>query len=98
MWLLALVGIIVAFALAIEFGLIAPPTASILVRIRNGAVSMERGSLNPGIVDHIASIVRENDVREGYIAITRDRRISFSRMIPTDVHQRLRNVLLNHMR
>ncbi len=98
MWLLIIVGVVVVLALAIEFGFIAPPTASIVVQIRNGDVRIERGSLNPGIVSHIASIVRQHGVREGYVAITRDRRISFSRMIPEDIHQQLRNVLLNHMR
>jgi hypothetical protein len=97
MWLI-IIAVIVVLARAIEFGFIAPPTASILVRIRNGSVRVERGSLNPSIVDHIASISREHGIRDGYVAISRDKRISFSRMIPEDVHQRMRNVLLNHMR
>lgn len=92
------VGIVVATLLAIELGFIAPPTASVLIEVKHGNVRLARGSLSPRALDHVADVLRDASVSDGFVAIGAGRRLSFSRQIPEDARQRLRNVLLNHMR
>jgi hypothetical protein len=92
------VGIVVVALLAIELGFVAPPTASILIQVQGGAVHLARGSLSNSVLAHIDAILRDASVVEGFVAISAGRRLSFSRQIPEDARQRLRNVLFNHMR
>ena len=66
-----------------------------LIRIHNGAVSVRRGRVQAHAREHISDILRDVGVSDGFIAITPENWVAFSRHIPPAVHQRLRNVLLN---
>ena len=93
---LAVLGSLVGLALfAIWQGLVPPPHATTLIRIRDGAVYVRRGRVQPHAKEHIADIMRDVGVSSGFIAITPGNWVAFSRQIPPAVHQRLRNVLLN---
>jgi hypothetical protein len=81
--------------LAIWLGFVPPLGASTLIRIRDGVLVVRRGRLQPYAREHIAAILRDAGVTRGFIAITREKRVAFSRRIPPIVHQNLRNVLLN---
>jgi hypothetical protein len=94
----ALIGVALLLWLSVESGFIAPPMAATLIQIRSGIVRLERGSVSASVLEDIASILRESAVSEGYIAITSGNRVTFSRLIPAEIHQRLRNVLLNRLR
>lgn len=95
MWLIP-IGCLVALAFAaVWFRFVPPPHASTLLQIRAGSVSTTRGSLRPHAREHVTEILSEVKVSRGFIAITSGNRVIFSRHIPTSVHQRLRNVLLN---
>jgi hypothetical protein len=93
-----LITIVILVFAAIELGLIPPFNARIIVRMRGGSLVFEKGRLPGNASEHVESILRGAGVREGYVAITSGQRIYFSRQIPPDVHQRLRNVLLNQWR
>lgn len=95
---IALAGAVILLLGAIELGFIPPPTARVVIRLRHGTVDLERGQLSGRTLDHVAAILRDHGIREGYIAISGPNRIAFSRLIPGQVHQQLRNVLLNPMR
>jgi hypothetical protein len=97
MWVLALL-VVISVVFAVEAGFIPPLTTNTLIQIRSGAVRVEKGQLSARTLQHVTEILRESGVREGYIAITSARRVFFSRMIPSEIHQQLRNVLLNPMR
>jgi hypothetical protein len=80
---------------AIRFGFVPPPGSATLIRIRDGMLEVRRGQIQPHAKEYIADILREAGVSRGFIAISRERRIAFSRQIPVTVHQALRNVLLS---
>ena len=57
---------------------------------------MAPGAIFEPTREHVSEILSEAKVSKGFIAITSDNRVKFSKQIPAAVHQRLRNVLLNH--
>jgi len=95
MWIIAIGGLLALAFLAIWFGFVPPPNAGTLIQIRKGTVRVTRGRLKPHAKEHVIEILSEVRVSRGFIAVTADNRVAFSRGIPSAVHQRLRNVLLN---
>ena len=93
-----LVAIVVLILAAIELGFIAPLTARVIVRMRDGSLVFEKGRLHGNASEHVEAILRGARVNEGFVAITSGHRVYFSWQIPRDIHQRLRNVLLNQWR
>jgi hypothetical protein len=98
MHIVILIAIILLIFGAIELGFIPPFNARIIVRMRNGSLVYEKGRLQGNAAEHVEAILRAAGVSEGYVAMTSGNRVYFSRQIPQDVHQRLRNVLLNQWR
>jgi len=88
-------GLVGLAFLAVWLGFVPPPHASTLIWIREGVVDVRRGRVSPHAREHVADILREAGVSKGYIAITPENWVAFSRRIPSGIHQRLRNVLLN---
>jgi hypothetical protein len=95
MWLIAIVCLAGLAIAAIWLGFVPPPHASTLIRVRDGAVRVRRGMVKSDVKAQMAEILTEAGVSRGFIAVTPDNRVAFSRRIPPTVHQRLRNVLLN---
>lgn len=96
MWILWIIIFVVVLAFVVtQLKVFPPPNANTLVRIRDGELQVERGNLKPHARESVSRILKESGVTRGYIAITAERRAVFSKQIPTRVHQRLRNVLLN---
>ncbi|MFN7138607.1 MAG: DUF3634 family protein [Limisphaerales bacterium] len=75
-------------------GLIPPLNANLLIRIQNGTLEVERGTVRSHAREHLTQIVRDSGIQSGFIAEAGGR-IKFSRNIPPSLHQRIRNVLLN---
>lgn len=96
--IVVLIAIVVLIFAAIEFGFIPPINAKVLVRMRGGSLVFEKGRLQGNAAEHVEAILRGAGVRDGFVAITAGHRVYFSTQIPRDVHQRLRNVLLNQLR
>ena len=93
-----LIAIVMLILAAIELGFIPPFNARIVLRMRHGSLVFEKGRLQGNASEHVEAILRSAHVSEGFVAITHGQRVYFSRQIPRDVHQRLRNVLLNRWR
>lgn len=93
--ILILVAIVALIFGAIELGFIPPFHAMTLVRMRNGSVIVEKGNLRGNAPEHVQAILRDAGIRNGFVAVTNARRVYFSRRIPADARQPLRNVLLN---
>ena len=94
--LLLVIGILLLAAFFfVWLGFVPPPNAGTLIRIRDGSLHVSRGNLRPHVKEHVTDILRDAKVTNGFIAITSGNRLMFSRRIPTQVHQRLRNVILN---
>jgi len=95
MWLIPIAVLVpLAFA-AIWLGFVPPPDSRTLLRVRAGVVRVAKGQLTSHAREDVAEILSESGVSKGFIAVTRNERVRFSRHIPVAVRQRLRNVLLN---
>jgi hypothetical protein len=66
-----------------------------VIRIRHQGLHISRGRLRADAREAVSDILRSAGVSRGFIAITAQNRVSFSSRIPSTIHQRLRNVLLN---
>jgi len=97
--LLLLIGIfwVLGWWAAVAFGYKPPPATRTLIKIRRGTVRVARGDLRPETFEYVSAILAESAMSEGFIALTSSR-VAFSRNIPVEAHQRLRNVLLNQWR
>jgi hypothetical protein len=98
MLIVILIAIVLLIFAAVELGLIPPFNARIILRMSNGSLVFEKGRLQGNAAEHVEAILRGARVSEGFVAITSGQRVYFSRQIPREVHQRLRNVLLNQWR
>ena len=81
--------------LAVALGFVPSPMAETVVRFRAGSVSLTRGNLRGQVRDDLAEVLSAVGVANAFICVNRGRRVTFSRTIPSELHQRLRNVLLN---
>jgi hypothetical protein len=96
--LLILVLVIVAavvFGLPIGLGIFPPWNATTVIRIRAGKIAMKRGQLRGQVRDDLEEVLGGAGVKSGFIALTSESRVHFSRNVPEAIRQRLRNVLLN---
>jgi hypothetical protein len=94
-WIWLIGSVVLAGLLALRLGLLAPPHATTLIRIREGKVHIRRGSMLPYAREQVADALREAGVSSCFIAVVPGSRVVFSRTIPSRLHQRLRNVILN---
>ena len=94
-WLLIVIVLAAVWFFAMILGFIPPPRARILIRIHNNHLHITRGQLRAQPREFVTEILQQANVRKGFVAITASKRASFSRNIPRDIQQRLRNVLLN---
>jgi len=93
--LLPAIAVVVVFGLPIGLGLVPPWNATTVIRIRAGKVVVKRGQLRGPVRDDVAEVVAGAGLTSGFIALTSESRVCFSRNIPESTRQRLRNVLLN---
>ncbi len=92
----AFVVILVIAGIVALWWVLDPPTvgADILIVIRQGRVTVTKGHLRPPVLADVRALIETTRISRGHITVSH-RRVSFSRTIPRDLHQRLRNVLLN---
>jgi hypothetical protein len=94
-WLLTVIALAILWYFAMTLGLIAPANTKTLVKIHDGSLHITRGQLRAQSREFVAEILQQANITNGFIAITHSKRAAFSRNIPRDIQQRLRNVLLN---
>lgn len=96
MWLVATLILIVGASIgAIGLGFVPPPGAHTLIQVKAGVVLLTRGSVHSRIMADIGEVLARAGVSSGFIAISSENRIAFSRRIPPAMRQQLRNILLN---
>lgn len=95
MWLAVIVCLGLAAVAIVWLGVIPPPNAVVVLKIREGSACVKRGRLQLHVQDHVNEILSEEGIARGFIALTPNNRVVFSRQIPGSVRQRLRNVLFN---
>ncbi len=71
-----------------------PANSKLLIWIKNGRCEFARGSLDTLGRQQVEGLIQEAGVRAGFIALA-ENRIHFSPSIPSELHQRFRNCLLN---
>ena len=91
--ILILVGL--AWWLLVGIGLLPSPFSRTTIRIRNGQIRIAGADLPSRAREYVADVVREAGLQGGFIAVSKARRVTFSRGIPEGIRQRLRNILLN---
>jgi len=94
-WLLPAIAVTALWFLAMTLGFIPPLNPKTLIVIHSGHLHVTRGVLRAQPREFITDILQQAGVAKGFIAITHSKRAAFSRNIPREIHQRLRNVLLN---
>ncbi len=95
MWAAVVVVVVLIAVSAVFFQFVPPPQALVVLRIRDGQMRVDKGGLPLAAQEHVAEILAEERIEQGWIAILANRRIACSRGIPGAVQQRLRNVLVN---
>ncbi|MCW1923023.1 DUF3634 family protein [Luteolibacter arcticus] len=70
-------------------------TSPLVLVIREGKVSLAKGRLPGTAAREIQGILAEADVASGTIHADGAKRFHFSRQIPGELHQQLRNVLVS---
>ena len=95
MHVVVFVGLIllICFA-AIELGLVASPFSRVKIVVSSGRVELAKGSIGPRARELATDIVRSSRVGSGFITVSSRGKVRFSRNIPHDIRQQLRNVLL----
>lgn len=93
LWIAGAVGLI--GVAAIWLGFIPSPLAATLIRYCSGNLEVRKGSLLPHARAQVAEILASADVAKCFITVSEQKRVFFSRRVPTEIHQRLRNVILN---
>ena len=88
-------GLALAGSLAVLLGIVPPPHATTIIRYCNGQVRIGRGQMRSFARDQVSDVLRETTVSKCFIAVTTANRVSFSWSVPSSVHQRLRNIILN---
>jgi len=91
--ILIVVGL--AWWLLVGTGLLPSPFSRTTIRIRNGQIRISGTDLSSRAREHVADVMREAMLPSGFITVSGDRRVKFSRSIPEGMRQRLRNILLN---
>ena len=89
------IGLAILAVLLVWLGVLPPPHAVTLIRIRNGVPTVKKGQVRSDALEHVSQILQEAGVAGGFIAMMSDNKLVFSRKVPPEIHQRLRNVLLN---
>ena len=92
-----LVGFLLLIALlAVWYLEVMPPVgASLVIRIRGASLRVVRGGVRSHVVTDLTDILRPARLTRGFIALNDNQRVIFSRNIPAELHQQLRNVLVN---
>jgi hypothetical protein len=86
---------VLAVAACIEMGVFPSPFCRLLVRIDSRGLSIERGSLPPRAREFLSDAIRSARIDRGFIAVSGANRVRFSREIPEECRQQIRNILLN---
>jgi len=64
------------------------------IAIDGGRLRLRRGWIPPEAINALADILRNAGITDGYITVTKDKRVVMSWHIPPALHQTIRNVLL----
>lgn len=90
-----LILVVPVWWLLVGIGLLPSPFCRTTIRIRNGQIRIAGADLPPRAREHVADVMREAGLPAGFVTLSGDRRVAFSRSIPEGMRQRLRNILLN---
>ena len=94
--LILILAAVVVFGLPMAgLGFFPPWNATIVIRIGDGELLVKRGQVRGQVRDDVEEVLAGARVTSGFVALTPDGRVHFSRNIPEPTRQRLRNVLLN---
>jgi len=87
--LLMLIGLLAIW----YFELVVPLGATTHIRICGDSLRVLRGSVRSHVQTALTDILRSAGVTRGFICVTDKRRIVFSRNIPAEIRQQIRNLL-----
>ena len=68
--------------------------AHTVIAFADGCCVVVQGKVGSAVLRDLAGCLEENDVPRAEVRIGGDGRIRFSKEIPPEVHQRLRNILV----
>jgi len=99
---LLLLGLVLGAALVILYKSSGPGSGLRLfddgetyILIDDGTLRLRKGWLPPRVLTTLTELLRDAGVSEGYITLSKDRRVTVSWHVPPALHQNIRNVLLS---
>ena len=92
-WIIGGCGLVAL--IGIWLGFVAPPHSTTLILVRDGKLRLSRGEMRSHARGKVAEVLNEAGVSRCFIALTPGNRVAFSRSVPSSIHQRLRNIILN---
>ena len=95
LWIWIAAGAVLAAAALVWFGFVPSPFAPTLIRYRAGKLEVSKGTLLPRARAQVAELLESAEVSKCFFTISPQNKVLFSRQIPSSIHQRLRNVILN---
>jgi Protein of unknown function (DUF3634) len=100
---LLLLGLVIGAALVIFFSRKGGPAAAVpvfgdgetYILIEDGMLRLRKGWVPASVLSALADVLRDAGVSQGYITLSKDRRVTVSWHVPPSLHQNIRNVLLS---
>ena len=99
---LLLLGLLIGAALVIFFRKGGPAAAvpvfgdgETYILIEDGTLRLRKGWVPARVLTTLADLLRDAGVSQGYITLSKDRRVTVSWHVPPALHQNIRNVLLS---
>ncbi len=93
------IGLFILFGVLVAIGiwvrLLPPSEATTVIRTYRGELTVTRGHLQPLAKEQIVDLLHDAHASGGFIAVVPKGRVVFSRRIPKNIRQQLRNILLS---
>lgn len=98
---LLLLGVLIGVGLVLLY-MRSGPTANVpvfgdgetYILIDDGTLRLRKGWVPAPVLSTLTDILRDAGVQQGYITLSKDRRVTVSWHVPPALHQNIRNVLL----
>jgi hypothetical protein len=91
--ILVMLALVVIATAAVERGVIASPFSKVRIDIDGDSVRLVKGALSSRATLLMSDIIRDANVKSGFVTVSNTGKVRFSHQVPARLHQQLRNVV-----